>query len=117
MSTILRKHMDALIAKGVEFQVGLRSSPTPLGPAKVERITDHDIPSRDPIIGIYRIIVPAQMQANKNARPQTVLMPVVFDADDLLVIIEAPLNKDGEKAIVPLGANGRTEGGLVIPNA
>lgn len=122
MSTILRKHMDALIAQGVEFQVGLRSSPTPLGPAKVERITDHDSGNPDAADGsgyaegLYRILVPAQMQVNKNARPQNVLCPVVFDAADLLVIIEAPINKDGDKLVhTPGNGNTRTAGGLVIP--
>lgn len=116
MSTLLCSHIDALIAKGVEFQVGLRGSPQPLGPAKVERITVI-MPPPSTITGtLYRMLVPAQMQATKNSRPANVMMPIVFDADDVLLVIEAPLNQDGEVAVIP-SSNGRTPGGLHIPGA
>jgi hypothetical protein len=121
MTSKLTFHIDSLIAAGVEFQVGLRGGAQPLGPAKVERIevpkVGYEVPKvgyePDATVTLYRMLIPAQL-ANPNARASTVIVPIVFDGDDVLIVIEAPLNKDGEAAIIPMNG-GRTPGGLHIP--
>jgi hypothetical protein len=102
----LQHYIDSLIAKGAEFQVGIRGSAQPLGPAKVEHVADS--------IGLYRMLVPATIQANKNSRPSTVVLPIVFSGADVMLVIESPLQQDGSDLIVTPG-NGRTAGGLHIP--
>lgn len=110
MSSI-RNHIDALIANGVEFQVGIRGTGQPIGPGKVEQVENPP----HALDGLYRMLVPAAMQADKNSRPKNVFLPLVFDVSDVVLVIEAPVNRDGESAI--LTPNGKTAGGLHIPGS
>ncbi len=119
MSKHIHHIIEQLIAKGVEFQIGLRGSPQTVGPGKVERV-EIDLAEAERVAGapsvlvFYRMLVPAAMQADKTSRPKNVFLPVLFDAEDVQLVIEAPLNREGEPAIItPNG--GRSAGGLHIP--
>jgi len=111
MSEALRTHINKLIEQGAEIQVGLRGSPQPLGPAKVEHV-EH----AGSATGLYRMLVPAQMQANKHSKPNNVLLPLIFALDDVMLLIEAPITQDGSPIAI-VNPNGRTPGGLHIPGS
>ena len=113
----LSQALDALITKGELVQVHLRYTAEPIGPGKVERITQttfSNTGSGDMISTIYRMLVPVMMQANPQSKPMKVTLPIVFDGADVVMIYEAPINNEGEKAIVTPGPNGGASG-LIIP--
>ena len=113
----IQSHLNDLIAAGGDLQIGLRGSPQPLGPAKVEIVLEDAIdPQMPPVAtGLYRMLLPATMQANKHSRPSSMLLPVVFAIEDVLLAIEPPLAQDGSPAIVTPSNGDRTPGGLHIP--
>lgn len=104
----IASYLDTLIAKGGQFQIGLRGSPQPIGPGAVEKIADHD--------GLYQILIEATVQMNKHAKPSPVRLPITFDIVDVVMLIEPPINQDGDGAILTPNGN-RTPGGLHIPGA
>ena len=105
MSNDIRNHIDALIEKGAKFQLALKTAGQPIGPGKVEKIS--------PESSLYRMLVPANMQANKHSQPKEVLLPMVFDASDVLIVIEEPINAAGESAIITC-SNGSGGKGIFI---
>ncbi len=116
MSQHIHLVIEQLIAKGVEFQVGLRGSPSPLGPGKVEPAIYTIFDGNAPVcVRLYKMLLPANMQENKNARPKSVILPITFDAADVQIVIEAPINRDGDTALITPG--GRGPSGLHIPGA
>jgi len=118
MSNAARLYIDNLIAAGKRVQVVLRGSQQPLGPGIVEKIgIAEKLPdgSHGPSLVVYKMLVPAHIQENQHARPRQVTVPMVFDADDVLVVIEEPINQDGEAAIVT--PNGKSASGLYIPGS
>lgn len=108
----LAQALDALIAADKNVQIQLRHQLQPLGPGKCERITQPDKDLPDEPSYLYRLLAPAMMQATPQSRPQKMLLPIIFHEDDLQMIIEDPINVEGEKAIVtPPPGNGS---GLII---
>lgn len=111
MNNALQAHLDILIASGKTFQVVLRGSAQPIGPAKVEAITVTLVDQSTE--QLYRMMCPAMIQQNKTSQPVPVILPMVFAAEDVLMIIEEPVNAEGDKLVVT--PPGRTAGGLHIP--
>jgi len=107
MSNDILFHINALIERGAKFQIALKTAGQPIGPGKVERIS--------PNMSLYRMLTPVTMQETKNSRPKEVILPMVFDASDVLIVIEEPINQDGETAIVT--PNGKSPSGLFIPGS
>jgi len=106
--------LNALVDAKAEVQIQLRAPGSqPLGPGKLEKYV---MPDADrPLLGnIYRITIQADMKATAVARPQRVLVPILFCADDVICITEAPIAVEGEK-IVTLEPGSRTPSGLHIP--
>jgi hypothetical protein len=117
------RHINRLIAKGVEFQIGLRATGQPIGPGKVEEEMEPDpslVDDDRPMVpsGLYRMAQPAHVQppGNKNAAPVAVIVPIVFHVEDVILVIEPIINKDGQSAIVTPGngSGGKTAGGIHI---
>ena len=104
----IRDHFIALVQRSPgadNIQVGLAGFSQAFGPGKVELVSGN----------LYRIFHP-QVIPGPGGQHAILRMPVVFDADDVMLIIEPPVNPEGDKAIVTPGGNGsRTPGGLHIP--
>lgn len=104
----LKHALDALIAQGKDdFVLRLKGDQNLLGPGKVERVDDEG--------SIYRILACQQVQTSHQSPPRLMTVPITFSVDDLLVIIEPPMNVEGESAIVTPGQ--KTRGGIVIPGS
>jgi hypothetical protein len=114
----IKAAFDEALSRGVELQIKFKNdpNPAPLGPGKIERFEiagaqlDH----------IYKMFVPAAMGGKPGHGPIQMVLPIVFDIDDVLWFTEGPLNQDGEKVVTTPkngGATlpGRTPGGLHIP--
>lgn len=117
------KHaFDEAIDRGVELQIKLKGdlNPAPLGPGKVERVVIHVNDPRGAFDSTaYKMFVPAAMQGKPGSGVVQMVLPIVFDVDDVLWFSEGPLNKDGEQVVTTMKQSsslpGRTPGGLHIP--
>lgn len=100
---------DTIIAAndGKHLQIKLRDvHPQPIGPGIVTEI--------DGTEGAYRIVTEAQLQNAKTGQLTPVLLPVVFDVDDVLWVSEAPVI-NGEASAIIMPGNSAPRGGLHIP--
>lgn len=61
-------------------------------------------------VALYKITVPAMLQT-PNGGAKKMLMPMIFDPDDVLWFSEGPLNADNEPAVITMGGN-RSPGGI-----
>jgi hypothetical protein len=115
---LIKHALDALIAKGKDdFVLRLKGDQNLLGPGKVEELSNLPNP-REPmerVEGIYRILACQQVQTSANGKPRLMIVPITFSVDDVLVIIEPPMNVEGEPVIVTPGQ--KTRGGIVIPES
>jgi hypothetical protein len=122
------KHaLDALIAQGKDdFVLRLKGDHNLLGPGKIEELTDlrdqalvtlpnGTVETRSPSAGIYRILACQQVQTSAQNPPRLMIVPITFSVDDVLVIIEPPMNVEGETSIITPGQ--KTRGGIVIPGS
>lgn len=101
---------------GKNVQIKLRGEPRELGPGKLEEITKREEIGDTTHVGLplFRFHVPAHL--GDPRQPQSikqVILPVDFEAEDVVWVSEGPKNADGEQLVQPLPGN-RTPGGLVI---
>lgn len=95
---------------GKNIQLKFAGDPHPVGPVELE------VASTDHAWLIFRINLPAMMQAPGGRQPVQVIMPIDFDADAVVWVSEGPNNAEGDKLVHDIPApGGRTAGGIVIP--
>mgnify|MGYP003510298609 FL=1 len=103
--SFISNHIDNLIAQGKNMQICLRGSAQPIGPGKLEVAASFgggfNAGDTRPVPMLYRMLQPATMQTSQHGRPTALLLPMVFSADDVLMVIEEPLTAEGLPIEIP----------------
>lgn len=113
MKSTMQCVLDNMIDRGEEIgpgnerrtkliQIGLRGQAQPIGPGTVRRVTDR---IGDTATTYYKMFVEAMLgNPQQPTRGRRVTLPILFAAEDVVMILDEPMNADGESMIVPAGS-------------
>ncbi len=111
--------LEALVDTDVQIKFKGEIQPQPL----VGKLSKHVLIKRDHLytdlvshvdVGMFQIVTVGAISDGKGGVAGHVLLPIIFDAEDVLWLSTGPIQSDGTSAIMTPGGN-RSPSGLVIP--
>lgn len=107
--------LDSYVDKDILLKFKGDIAPSPMGPGRLSRLDDwHQRAEPDGTVSAqhgYQLLTPSVI-GDPNGQRANVLLPIVFEAEDVLWISTGPIHPNGESAIVTPGGK-RSASGII----